>query len=413
MATRTSFQPRIRARGESGFTLIELIIVVGLLVGVLAIAYGMIVDCMEADRTIERLTLPEKVGEGILTMVRCDLAGTVYRKLGRRIFSVVDNGIPPDARDELRFLSTVEPTPIEEAGAAGTISVTELRGIIGVAYFLRPSQLPENVPAFTLFRKEILDLDPENPLDGRGRAYELYDKVVYFNVDCYDGWGWYSDWDSEARIREREASLAQEQAAGAGRIARVSDTRARTPGTITTPGVAPADEEEREVLPPAGIPVAVRVELGIYVAPGGKLLRDAHGAPVVKVFTALVPILAAQRLPMEFEEEDLALAGGDLSLSGALGEGASGDVVRGVILGGLPGAGGEGKPQTKRLPGGRGGERLRGSLKGGRLPGGTLPGTLPGARGGPSAIPGGRSAIPGGSTAPGGRPGAGTGGRRR
>lgn len=401
-----ALRPRKGPRTRGGFTLIELLIVLGMLVGVLAIAYGMIVDCLEADRTIERLTLPEKVGEGIVSIVRADLAGTVYRKLGRRVFFVTDNGMPPDARDELRFLSTVEPTPVEEAGG-GSVSVTELRGIIGVAYTLKPSSFPGNIPAFTLFRKEILDLDPENPLEGRGRNFELYDKVAYFNVDCYDGWSWYADWDSERRIQEEEAALAAEAAAGQGRIARVSDARS-TSSALTTPGVDPGTGEDEEVLPPAGIPVAVRIELGIYVAPGGKLLTDAQGAPVLKTYSIVVPILASQRLAMDFEEE---LATDALSgLGGLEGEG-SGDVIRGGILGGLPGLPGEAKAGAKRPPGagrgespggrpgrergsfpsGRGG-RGRGAAGAGALPGGVLPGTLPGRGAAPSA----GGAVPGG-----------------
>ncbi|MGQ9591476.1 MAG: type II secretion system protein, partial [Planctomycetota bacterium] len=371
-------------RTRGGFTLIELLVVLGMLVGVLAIAYGMIVDCLEADRTIERLTLPEKVGEGIISMVRADLAGTIYRKLGRRVFFVADNGMPPDARDELRFLSTVEPTPIEEAGAEG-VSVTELRGIIGVAYTLRPSSAAGNIPAFTLFRKEILELDPENPLEGRGRNSELYDKVAYFNVDCYDGWSWYSDWDSERRIQEEEAALAAEEAAGQGRVARVSDARS-TSSVLTTPGVDPTAEEGEEVLPPAGIPVAVRVELGMYVAPGGKLLTDAQGAPVLKTYATVVPVLASQRLAMDFEEEIAteALSG----LGGLEGEG-SGDVVRGAILGGLPGFPGEAKPAGKRPPGAG-----RGEGPGGRS--GRERGAFPSGRGGRARGAAGQGALPGG-----------------
>ena len=43
-----------------------------LLIMVLSVSYGLIIDCLEADRTIEMLTTPEKVGEGILALMRED-----------------------------------------------------------------------------------------------------------------------------------------------------------------------------------------------------------------------------------------------------------------------------------------------------------------------------------------------------
>jgi prepilin-type N-terminal cleavage/methylation domain-containing protein len=77
---------------DRGFTLIELVLVMTLLIMVLSVSYGLIVDCLEADRTIERLTAPEKVGEGVLALMREDLSGTIWRHLGTRVFFIHDNG---------------------------------------------------------------------------------------------------------------------------------------------------------------------------------------------------------------------------------------------------------------------------------------------------------------------------------
>jgi hypothetical protein len=355
------------------------VIVMGMLVVVLAVTYKMLVDCLEADRTIDKLTVPEKIGEGILSLLRSDLSGTLYRGLGRRVFVVTDVGLPPDARDEIRFLTTVEPTPHEEASSS-TVAVTQERAITGIAYFLRQSQLEDNVLAFTLFRKEMVDLNPETPLESRGINYEVYDKVKYLSIECYDGYGWFPDWNSEARIQLEAQDLAQSSQANQKEIGRVSDPQKKpsfkTPppspsAARNAPGVDPGASPVTPVLPPAGIPVAVRVEIGVYVGSGigAKLDRDAQGSPVVKTFSTIIPILAAQRVAIQLEDEDLG-GGGGASTSGGAEAGGGGGGGGGAATPGGGGGGGAGQPTKRRQtsagggttrPGGAGAPGGRGS----------------------------------------------------
>ena len=171
----------------SAFTLVELVLVMALLIMVLSVSYGIIIDCLEADRTVEKLTKPEKVGEGILSLIRTDLFGTIWRKMGTRVFFVDDaGGDGLGARDEIRFISTVEPTPTEEA-SAGSVSVAQLRTITGIQYFLRdnPDSF-DGVQMSTLFRKEIVEFYADGPLESPGVAYEIYDKMAYLSVGCYN-----------------------------------------------------------------------------------------------------------------------------------------------------------------------------------------------------------------------------------
>src|SRR4030095_9372176 len=113
-----------------------------------------------------------------------DVSGTVWKKLGTRVFQVLDSGQPPDAKDTIKLMSTIEPTPVEEVSTGTTVSVSQLRTITGLWYFLRANDLTDGVATYTLFRKEIVDFDGEMPLEAPGKNYEVYDKVAYLNILC-------------------------------------------------------------------------------------------------------------------------------------------------------------------------------------------------------------------------------------
>jgi|SoiMethySBSTD1v2_1073268.scaffolds.fasta_scaffold01721_12 prepilin-type N-terminal cleavage/methylation domain-containing protein len=419
---------RSRAIGSSaGFTLIELVIVMGILVVVLTASYRLILDCLNTERMIDRLTLPEKVGEGILSLFRSDLSGTIWRNSGRRVFYVIDGGVEREARDVVKFLSTVEPTPQEDASNDTTVQVVGLRTITGICYFIKPNQGVDGVATNTLFRKEMVDFVDENPLETPGVNYEVYDKVAYLSIECYDGYAsqWLPEWDSEVRIEEEQIDLAAQDEANEG-IAKVSDTKvsgrgaasgqggagtSKTAGRSTSqrstttsaqrnllnqsaPGVNPnASSTETGVLPPAAVPSAVRIEIGVYVAPGGKIERDAQGNPIVKVFATIVPILTAQRVQIPIDEdleaEGVGGVGGVAGDNG--GDGGPGGPGGGAVQGGMPMTGSLGRSGMRSNPGGPG------SLGPGR--GGA--GRTGGARPAPGGGAGGRGAgAPGGRGAP-------------
>lgn len=367
-----------------GFTLVELVIVLGILVMVLTVTYRLILDCLDAERVIDKITIPEKVGEGILSYFRSDLSGTIWRQLGTRVFFVVDSGTGLDARDEIRFLSTVEPTPLEEAAGNGNIQVASLRSITALAYFLKPNQPIDGVATFTLYRKEIVDFVDENPLDGRGKSFEVFDKLAYLNIECYDAYDsrWVPSWDSETMIREEQLDLEAADAANEG-IARVGDRTDRadrqspasaTPAdptaaktarargasrreqnllTQSAPGADPTlnPAEEVEMLPPAAVPSAVRVEIGIYAGQGNRIERDSQGQPIVRTYATIVPILTSQRVKLPGEE------GAEEGLGGVAGGPGSENDPDGII-GGLTPPPGEGATGARGAP--RGGSGTKG-----------------------------------------------------
>ena len=292
--------------GESrnpGFTLIELVLVMTLLIMVLSVSYGLIVDCLEADRTIETLTTPEKVGEGILALMRDDISGTIWRHLGTQVFFIHDNGRAEEARDEIRFLSTTEPTPIETPVDSSTAALVHLRTITGVSYFLRQNEGFDGATTYTLFRKEIVDFYEETPLDSPGVNYEIYNKMAYLSIECYDGWSPEPifEWDSERQIEWEETELeAMQENEGIGRVSDDRNAHASAPGA---PGVPLEDSMALEAPPPAAIPRAVYLEIGFYTGTGDRIERDPEGAPILRSFSTIVPILTSQRVALDLKDD--------------------------------------------------------------------------------------------------------------
>ncbi len=354
-----------------GFTLIELVVVMALLLTVLTVSYRVIIDCLDTHRQVDRIVQPEKIGEGVMLLFRRDLAGTYFRHFGRDVFRIADTGSGEEAQDEILFLTTTEPTPIEEA-VGGTNVVYELRTIMGVHYFLRHNPAVTDARAYTLFRKEMAQLDPNGPLESTGVAYEVYDKIRYISISCFDGEMWYDDWDSVARIEEEEIRMTEMAEQREGRIGRVSDAAA------SAPGVAPEDEEP-SVLPPTAVPVAVRIEIGVFLGQGNKLDLDRSGAPQVKTFAATIPLIGSQRLAVDVEGMAAdANAAGDAGFGGA--DGDDPIVTRTGLSSTNPGDGGERGGRFSRRGGRDGGARSPG--RGGGRFGGRGPGSAGGRFGG-------------------------------
>jgi type II secretion system protein J len=103
-------QRRRGPRRQAGFTLIELIVVIGIFGSVMAICYSILDSTMRADQRITRNTRSGKVGQGIIQQIRRDLQGAVWRSYGPEVFIGIDGGEAEGAADELHFLTTA-PVP--------------------------------------------------------------------------------------------------------------------------------------------------------------------------------------------------------------------------------------------------------------------------------------------------------------
>ena len=298
MSNTQEHQPR--GDLQEGFTLMEIVIVMAMLVVVLVTAYNIFLNCIETEKKIEELSVPEKVGEGILTLMRRDLAGAVFKgcteALNKQVFVGLDNPGQDGDADSIYFVTTVDPTPREENLA----DWENIRTLTMVGYRLEANQNS----AYTLYRKEIVEFGRQDITNAPGLNYNVYDKVKSLNIEFFDGYEWFTDWDSAAAIEEQQRIQQQEQ----------NDLRGGTNSnipTVSNPGAAEGDEEllgevQQQAAP---IPTAVRVTLEIYSGTGDEL-NERNGQPVVRKFTTLVPLLASKRLPLPIEDEALAGEGG-------------------------------------------------------------------------------------------------------
>ena len=103
---------------QTGFTLIEVVIALFMLAMVLVMSYQIFSNCINTERKIIEITVPEKVGEGILTLMRRDLAGAVFKgcteALDNQVFVGLDNPGQDGDADSIYFVTTVDPTPRED-----------------------------------------------------------------------------------------------------------------------------------------------------------------------------------------------------------------------------------------------------------------------------------------------------------
>ena len=367
-------------RKANGFTLIEVIIALTLLVIVLVTSYQIFSNCLITERTVEELTIPEKVGEGILTLMRRDIAGAFFKgsteALAGQVFMGVDAEGVEGGEDRVFFLSSVDPKAREDLG-----DWESLRTVCVVGYFLQENQATDDHMSFTLYRKEITEFDQNGVLDAPGMNYVVYDKVKSLDIWYFDGYEWLPEWSSEAWIADQEA-LAAERAeleeAGLGGVPRVSQGTTRDRGAdknVNGGRAGPAGDPQIEgdlFTDPleeatAPIPVAVRIDLEIYAAIGRRV-RTKNDEPILKRYSTIVPILTARRPEIDIAGRNAARAGGAGGAgAGGLPEGTSTASTFGSAVpdgaGGKRGRSGDGGGRGGP-PGGFGGRDLRRALRG-------------------------------------------------
>ena len=289
---------------QTGFTLIEVVIALFMLAMVLVMSYQIFSNCINTERKIIEITVPEKVGEGILTLMRRDLAGAVFRgcteQLDNQVFDGRSEGSEDQEDDSVYFVSTVDPTP-----GGDFMEWDNLRTLTVVGYHLKPNQVSSKYPTYTLYRKEMIDFAKRDITNAPGLNYSIYDKVKSLSIEYFDGYTWYPEWDSRENI---ERTLIQQE--DENNLAGTRSNIPRVTGDVAAEEESLAGDLEQQA---AAIPVAVRIELQIYSGSGNEILEKGNNnnkRPVVNTFTTMVPLLASRRISIPIEDEDLAAAGG-------------------------------------------------------------------------------------------------------
>ena len=301
---------------RSGFTLIEVALAFAILSIVLVVSYQILTNILQTERLVSRQSTPEKVGQGILALIQHDLLSVTYRNLGERVFIVYENGQPPDAQDEIHFITTRDPIMPDTLGGqlepGGSEAYNEkFHSLLAISYRLQETSSGASDRFFTLFRSENVDfdlLDPFHSRTGGNLSYEIYDKIKSFSVECFDGREWFADWDSQIRLEEEqldEFELLEEEE----RFGRVS---AAIPEDDVKARKRRLESEEDEfmpftpqLLPPSAVPVAIRISITILAGDEKGVYTDEEGFGELKEYTysTIVPIITAMRIPLSSNEE--------------------------------------------------------------------------------------------------------------
>ena len=305
---------------QRGFTLIELIVVLGIFTLVMSMCYTILETTLEADRRIQKTTLTGKVGEAILGQMRRDLQGTAWRGLGTDVFRGEDHGDEDNAEDSIDFITT---SPVPEPDDETPSWTGELSS---VGYALRPGDDGDHV----LFRRVAWDLTSD-PLDSGVRT-AIYDHVKALNFEYLDIEGeWIGGWDAseflpeenltdfpyldervlqaELEAEELAASTADAAAASAAsglEVATENPGGSQSSASEDSLGPGDIDPATGEVIPeeplPLPLPRAVRIVLYLHYNDENGQLLDADGAPYEEVFSTIVPLLVSDQILVEDPE---------------------------------------------------------------------------------------------------------------
>jgi type II secretion system protein J len=172
---------------KAGFTLVELVIAVAITALLMGAIMGILVNVLSSAERSEEMNSTQKIGHAIVNIVQRDLESTLLPEGAKspsnqkEYFRVIDGG----DQDTMDFITVVPSRPDEE-NKRGPISE--------VGYRVVSNQTYEEQDLFIIFRREDMWTDDEQPMAG-GKFTEIFDRLLKFNVTCYDGTEWRDSWD--------------------------------------------------------------------------------------------------------------------------------------------------------------------------------------------------------------------------
>ena len=192
----SDFGSGISGSPRSGFTLLEVILAIALTALVMSMLYGVVSSTILAQRRVEAEMFISEVGPALTTQIRQDLDAVFQPDAEGEYFVGIDRTSGSGESDRVDFLATVMAYGSEdEYEEPGFHSVNE------IGYQLVPNDTESGVGV--LYRRLDYFVD-EDPLRG-GRLVELYDRVLSFDVQYFDGTQWQKSWatkDNEGNLPE-------------------------------------------------------------------------------------------------------------------------------------------------------------------------------------------------------------------
>ncbi len=177
--------PDLRGR-RAGFTLLEVMLTLGILASILAMIYGVLYSTLQTRGKVDEVMERQKLVPALFKALEEDFSTAFLPVPDGKMFVGKDLFLGSTPTDRVDFLAARSSFDAETQTVG---DVTE------VGYQLKQNEVNSNW--FRLLRREDPSLD-DDPLSG-GSLTPLHDKVLSFDVQYFDGKDWLKAWDSKEK----------------------------------------------------------------------------------------------------------------------------------------------------------------------------------------------------------------------